>query len=222
MRRMGVRMNDLKERVSKHDRKRIAAFDEPLDPRERIRSQWESVNYLRHGLEDMDRSVRIALIVFSVVNAGVAVLGARASVLVEFSFPARLVMAALASVYVMVLVGILSQSLRALRAQFSAREFEGFLKACGAAAPATSGVLLTLFPMRGGTIPGDPAGYRRAWSRLTSEQLSAELADTCLLYTQIIQVKQRALNLIYRGLGVMVIVAVTALLAFTLVATGSI
>jgi hypothetical protein len=215
-------MNDIKERISKHDRKRLEAFDEPLDPRERIRSQWESVNYLRHGLEDMDRSVRIALIVFSVVNAGVAVLGARASVLVELSFPARLVMAGLASVYVMVLVVILSQSLRVLRAQFSARDFEGFLKACGAAAPATSGVLFTLFPRNEGTTPRDPADYRRAWGRLTSEQLSGELADTCLLYTQVIQVKQHALSLIYRGLGVMVTVAVAALLAFALVATGSI
>ena len=215
-------MNDIKERISKHDRKRLEAFDEPLDPRERMRSQWESVNYLRHGLEDMDRSVRIALIVFSVVNAGVVVLGARAAGLAEFSFLGRLVMAALASVYVVVLVGILSQSLRALRAQFSAREFEGFLKACGAATPATSGVLFTLFPMGESTTPRDLVDYRRAWRSLTGEQLSAELADTCLLYTQVIQVKQRALNLIYRGLGVMVIVAVIALLAFTLVATGSI
>jgi hypothetical protein len=216
-------MNDIRERVSKHHhRKRFEAFDAPLDPRERIRSQWESVNYLRHGLEDMDRSVRIALIVFSVVNAGVAVLGARASAVAEFSFLARLVMAALAAVYVVILLGILSQSLRALRAQFSGRELEGLLRACGAAAPATSGVLFTLFPLSESTTPRDPDDYRRAWSRLTSEQLSAELADTCLLYTQVIQVKQRALNLIYRGLGLMVIVAVMALLAFTAVATGSI
>ena len=215
-------MNHLEEIASKHGRKRRETFDQTLNPRERIRSQWENLNYLRHGLEDMDRSVRIALIVFSVVNAGVAVLGARAAGVAEFSLPARVVMAILTAVYVSVLVGILSQSLRALRAQFSAREFEGLLVACGASAPSTSGVLLTLFPEGERVPPRNPADYRRAWERLTGRQLSAELADTCLLYTRIIQVKRRALNLIYQGLGIMMIVAVAVLLAFGLVATGGI
>jgi hypothetical protein len=212
-------MNTTVERMSKHDRKRLEAFDEPLDLRERLRSQWENVNYLRHGLEDMDRSARIALVVFSVVNAGVAVLGARAAGVAELSFHGRLAIATLALVYVIVLVAILSQSLRALRAQFSGREFAGFLRACGSAAPVTSGVLFTLFPTGSSTTPRDPAGYRKAWGRLTGEQLSAELADTSLLYVLVLEVKHRALNL---GLGIMVIIAVVAILVFSLIATGSI
>ena len=209
-----------KVKLSKHGRDGPASLETPLAARDRIRSQWESVNYLRRGLEDMDRSVRIALVVFSVVNAGVAVLAARASGLAAFSIPARFVMAVLALLYAALLVGILYESLRALRAQFSAREFSRFQRACGDAVVAT-GVLLTLFPTAENVPPRNPVEYRKAWDGLTARQISAELADICLLHRQVVEGKLRALNLIYRGLGAMVIVAVTALLAFALVATRS-
>jgi len=50
-------------RVERRRRRRLAETTEPLSIRERIRNQWEVLDLERRFLEDLDQSVRYALIV---------------------------------------------------------------------------------------------------------------------------------------------------------------
>src|SRR5947208_2208774 len=76
-------------RMEKRRDRRLGEALEPLSIRERIRNQWEILGLERRFAEDVDRSVRYALIVFGVTNTAAVLVLARANVLGAGSVKAR-------------------------------------------------------------------------------------------------------------------------------------
>jgi hypothetical protein len=74
-------------RVGRRRRWRLAETLEPLVIRERIRNQWEVLDLERRFLEDLDQSVRYALIVFGVINTAAVLVLARGNALPGGSGP---------------------------------------------------------------------------------------------------------------------------------------
>src|SRR5881396_3582241 len=70
-------------RMEKRRDRRLGEALEPLSIRERIRNQWEILGLERRFAEDVDRSVRYALIVFGVTNTAAVLVLARANVLCD-------------------------------------------------------------------------------------------------------------------------------------------
>jgi hypothetical protein len=76
------------DKIGKAERKRLA-HDQPLGFRERNRALWEAVDLNRRFVEDLDKSVRSAMVIFGAVNAAVFLLMTRIPLLGRLATPVR-------------------------------------------------------------------------------------------------------------------------------------
>lgn len=99
----------------KQKREPVAPPSGPMVPRERLRNQWEALDLARRALEDAEKSVRYALLIFGVLNTVVVLLLTRRQ---EFSAApgwARSGTTVLEVAYAVVAVTVLVFAIRSLR-----------------------------------------------------------------------------------------------------------
>ena len=185
----------------KQKRVPVAPPSGPMVPRERLRNQWEALDLVRRALEDAEKSVRYALLIFGVLNTMVFLLLTRRQ---DFSAMAGWAVAGatvLDITYAVVAVAVLVFAIRALHPNL--RPWEAHFRA-GATEPV---------PLAGGAPDGvvrfrhvlkySHDGYQQAWRDLTDEQLSAELASLSYLLAARAHLKHESLRRLYVGLGIL-------------------
>ncbi len=185
----------------KQKREPVAPPSGPMVPRERLRNQWEALDLARRALEDAEKSVRYALLIFGVLNTVVVLLLTRRQ---EFSAApgwARSGTTVLEVAYAVVAVTVLVFAIRSLRP--SLRPWAAHFR-IGAAEPVSSAD----DPPRGVVLFRDVLkysrdGYQQAWRDLTDEQLSAELAGMSHMLAGRAHRKYESLRLLYAGLSIL-------------------
>jgi len=159
--------------------RRLAEALEPLSIRERIRNQWEILDLERRFAEDLDRSVRYALIVFGIVNTGAVLVLTRANVLGGGSGPTVWGVRLFVGLYALLVLNTLRDALQSLRPRLSATPIPsiGMRLVFPHDTPETL-LSLSLLPM-GANRPSEE-DYHRAWQGITGEELSRPLSVASL------------------------------------------
>jgi len=183
----------------------------PMVPRERLRNQWEALDMVRRALEDAEKSVRYALLIFGVLNTMVFLLLTRRQDWNTMSGWARIGNTALDITYAVVAVAVLVFAIRALHPSF--RTWEAHFRAgsdesVSPAGHAPDGVVLFR-----DVLKYSIDGYQHAWRSLTDEQLSAELASLSYILTGRADRKNENIRRLYRGLGILLALGAAMFLA---------
>ena len=185
-------------RVERRRRRRLAETTEPLSIRERIRNQWEVLDLERRFLEDLDQSVRYALIVFGVINTAAVLVLARGNALSGGSGPTEWGVRLFVTLYALLAFNTLRDALRSLRPPLSATSLTGIgapptLPQSGSETPVALSVLPT-----GASRPSEE-DYHRAWQRISGEELSRQLSIASLALSALGTSKLAALHKLYAG-----------------------
>jgi hypothetical protein len=189
------------KKEDKQNREPVVPQSVPMVTRERLRNQWETLDLVRRALEDAEKSVRYALLIFGVLNTMVFLLLTRRLDLSAMSGFARAGNTALDVTYAVVAVAVLVFAIRALHPSFHA--WEAHFRASSnepvsSAGHAPDGVVLFRDVMKYSID-----GYRQAWRSLSDEQLSAELASLSYILTWHANGKNENLRRLYGGLGIL-------------------
>ena len=198
--------------------RRLAEALEPLSIRERIRNQWEILDLERRFAEDLDRSVRYALIVFGIVNTGAVLVLTRANVLGGGSGPTVWGVRLFVGLYALLVLNTLRDALQSLRPRLSATPIPsiGMRLVFPHDTPETL-LSLSLLPM--GVNRPSEEDYHRAWQGITGEELSRQLSVASLALSGLGETKLAALRRLYAGVALSLIVT-AVLIAAVLVASG--
>jgi hypothetical protein len=185
----------------KQKRDPVVPASVPMVTRERLRNQWEALDQVRRALEDTEKSVRYALLIFGVLNTMVFLLLTRRQDLGAMSGWARSGTTVLDITYAVVAVAVLVFAIRALHP--SLHPWEVHFRAASTepvwpAGDAPDGVVLFR-----DVLKYSSQGYRQAWRNLTDEQLSGELASLAYLLAGRAHRKHENLRRLYGGLGIL-------------------
>lgn len=189
------------KKEDKQKREPVVPQSVPMVTRERLRNQWEALDLVRRALEDAEKSVRYALLIFGVLNTMVFLLLTRRQDLSAMSGWARPGAIALGIIYAVGAVAFLVFAIRALHP--SLRPWEAHFRT-GSPEPvlptghAPDGVVLFRDVLKYTSL-----GYQQAWRNLTDEQLSAELAGLQYILAGRAHRKHENLRRLYGGLGIL-------------------
>jgi hypothetical protein len=204
------------EKQDKRERKRLEAGQEPLEMRERLRNQWEVVGLQRRILQDMDRSVRYGLVIFTAANTGAALLISRTHLVGGESAQASLALKILMVLYLALAAVILMSSLRSLRPVLTTQEVLRLGKAVmGEESFRPLRVMLPLLPTKGDLER--LRGVHQAWQSASGEEISLELTETSLLLKSLIEIKHAAVHQLYANLVRMLVVVAVLSVAIGLI-----
>ena len=204
------------EKQDKRERKRLEAGQEPLEMRERLRNQWEVVGLQRRILQDMDRSVRYGLVIFTAANTGAALLISRTHLVGGESGLASLALKILMVLYLALAAVILMSSLRSLRPVLTTQEILRLGKTVlGEESFRPLRVMLPLLPTKGDLER--LRGVHQAWQSSSGEEISLELTETSLLLKSLIETKHAAVHQLYVNLVRMLVVVAVLSVAIGLI-----
>jgi hypothetical protein len=204
------------EKQDKRERKRLEAGQEPLEMRERLRNQWEVVGLQRRILQDMDRSVRYGLVIFTAANTGAALLISRTHLVGGESGQASLALKILMVLYLALAAVILMSSLRSLRPVLTTQEILRLGKTVlGEESFRPLRVMLPLLPTKGDLER--LRGVHQAWQSSSGEEISLELTETSLLLKSLIETKHAAVHQLYVNLVRMLVVVAVLSVAIGLI-----
>jgi hypothetical protein len=195
--------------------RRLAEALEPLSIRERIRNQWEILGLERRFAEDLDRSVRYALIVFGVVNTGAVLVLTRANVFGSGSGPAAWGVRLFVALYALLVLNTLRDAVQSLRPRLASTPIPsiGMRLVFPHDAPEMP-LSLSLMPM-GANRPSEE-DYHKAWQGITGEELSRQLSVASLALGGLGETKLAALRRLYAGVALSLIVTAVLIAAVLL------
>ena len=212
-------MRQLMETAESRTAKRHSANGnaKPLRVRERLRHQWDALDLQRRILEDMNQSVRYALIIFGTVNTAVVFVMLRVPYLTSLPGSQLAIRVTVAS-YALFAFAVLIDAVRLLRWRVSGAEFAAWRREL-AERGYDDQVLLSLFPFGNGQASLD--ARVRAWQNASGEQLSVELTQLCGFLSTLFDTKAASLRRLYTALSVMLPLAavVVAGIAFAAIAS---
>lgn len=154
----------------------------------------------RRLVEDLDRSVRYALIVYGVANTAAVLVLTRSSLFVTLSPPAVTLLKVVGAAYFIVALVTLAYAIRSFRPKLTLTKLPdpGFL------VPGTARPLLVVFPS---PLPvPTPEELDRALQQASGEDLSRELTVATLTSKAASDLKYAALERLYTGLSLMLLV----------------
>ena len=189
------------KKEDKQNREPVVPHSVPMITRERLRNQWEALDLVRRALEDAEKSVRYALLIFGVLNTMVFLLLTRRDLSAMSGF-ARVGNTALDVTYAVVAVAVLVFAIRALHPSFHAWEAHFRAGSNEPVSPAGRADGVVLFR---DVLKYSIDGYQQAWRNLTDEQLSAELASLSYILTWHANRKNENLRRLYGGLGILLV-----------------
>src|SRR6266705_4053388 len=204
-------------RLEKRRDRRLADALEPLSIRERIRNQWEILDLERRFAEDLDRSVRYALIVFGVTNTAAVLVLARANVLGAGSGLAMWGVRLLLALYALLVLNTLRDALLSLHPPLSAMPFAGIGRPALSHDDSESPLSLSILPI-GASRPSEE-DYHRGWQQISGEELSRQLSVASLFLGGLGESKNAALRKLYAGVTLSLLVTAVLIVA-VLVASG--
>lgn len=196
------------EKLRKRERKRLKEARELLPIQERLRYQWDVLDLERRLVEDLDRSVRYALIVYGVTNTAAVLIITRSSVFVTVAPVTLAILKILAAVYTVVASVTLAYAIRSFRPKLTLATMAG-LRALGGDLGARP--LLVIFPSAAPSPT--PAELDTAWERTSREDLSRELTIATLASKAASDRKHAALKRLYIGLSLMLLLGAMMLIA---------
>ena len=204
------------EKQDKRERKRLEAGQEPLEMRERLRNQWEVVGLQRRILQDMDRSVRYGLVIFTAANTGAALLISRTHLIVGEAAQASLALKILMVLYLALAAVILMNSVRSLRPVLTPQEVVKLGKAVmGEEHFRPLRVMLPLLPTKGDLE--SLRGVHQAWQNASGDEISLELTQTSLILKCLIEIKHSGVHKLYTNLVRMLVMAAVLSVAIGLI-----
>ena len=203
------------EKQQKRERKRLEESQEPLEMRERLRNQWEVVGLQRRILQDMDRSVRYGLVIFTAANTGAALLISRTHLVAGDSTRAFLALKILMVLYLGLAIVILMSSLRSLRPVLTPQELVKLGQAVMGESYRPLRVMLPVLPTKGDQE--SLRGVHQAWQSASGEEISLELTQTSLLLKCLIEIKHSGVHKLYANLVRMLVMAVVLSVAIGLI-----
>jgi len=204
-------------RLEKRRDRRLGEALEPLSIRERIRNQWEILGLERRFAEDVDRSVRYALIVFGVTNTAAVLVLARANVLGAGSGLAIWGVRLLVGLYALLVLNTLREALHALHPPLSAMPFAGIARAARPLDDSEPPLSLSILPI-GASRPSEE-DYHRGWQEISGEELSRQLSVASLFFGGLGESKNAALRKLYAGVTLSLLVTAVVIVA-VLVTSG--
>ena len=184
-------------------RGRLIESCEELSIRERVRNQWEVIEFERRLSEGLDRRVRYALIVFGVTNAAAVLVLSRFDTVGQDSGPTAWAVRVFGMAYVILALTILRNALRSLRPRLSAAEFERIVRQPILDDPAETLVSRGILPV--GSSRPSPAEYHARWQGITGEELSRQLSVMSLALSELADNKLAALRHLYGGVALSVV-----------------
>ena len=189
-----------RKKERKKERKRLKEAQEPLPLQERLRHQWDVLDLERRLVEDLDRSVRYALIVYGVTNTAAVLVATRSSIFVTMAPAAIVVLKILSGIYAVVAFVTLAYAIRSFRPKLTLETMAGVR-----ALSKSTGVrpLLTILPSAAPSP--SPAELDQAWARISREEVSQELTIATLASKAASDQKHAALKRLYTGLTVMLV-----------------
>ena len=189
----------------KREREALTEADMPLPIRERLRNQWEVLDFERRTLESMDKSVRYGLLIFAMANALAAVILSRAGVMLTLTPKALLATHILAAIYAIVAIAILLNAGQSLRPGYTPKDLANAAAPSGQQARRLR-VLQTLMPTS--VDRASLTSLHDSWRSVTGEELSWELTQACLFLRSLVEIKYHALRRLFTNLGLMLLLAV--------------
>ena len=192
------RRKEAKQR--KKERKRLKEARQPLSAQERLRHQWDVLDLERRLMEDLDRSVRYALIVHGVTNTAAVLIATRSSLFVTMAPAALVILKILSAAYAVVAFATLAYAIRSFRPKLTLETMAGMRALAGGAAVRP---LLVILPSAA-PIPM-PAELDAAWERTSREELSRELTIATLASKAASDRKHATLKRLYTGLWLMLL-----------------
>jgi len=199
------------KKEDKQKREPVMPQSLPMVTRERLRNQWESLDLVRRALEDAEKSVRYALLIFGVLNTMVFLLITRRQDFSAMSGWARSGTTVLDIVYAVGAVAFLVFAIRALHP--SLHPWEAHFRASSPKPVLPTGQALDGVVLFRDVLKYSSQGYWQAWRNLTDEQLSAELAGLQYILTGRAHRKHENLRRLYAGLGILLALGAAMFLA---------
>src|SRR5262245_58201172 len=185
------------DKTDKAERKR-AAPDKPLSFRDRNRALWEAVDLNRRFVEDLDKSVRYAMVIFGTLNAALLILVMQTPLLRKAAATVRGVLLVLGILYAVASIGVLTQSIRSLVPRLRGSELFPTI------APGTMPDQLGQGPHRllywEEILKQGLSSYQRTWRETRGEQLNDELSEILYGLAALVRVKYASLRRLYLGL----------------------
>jgi len=198
----------------KKERKRLKRARKPLPLQERLHHQWNVLDLERRLVEDLDRSVRYALIVYGVTNTAAVLIATRSSVFVSMAPEATAILKVIAAVYAVLAFVTLAYAIRSFRPKLTLETMAGVRALADGAGVRP---LLTILPSAAPSP--SPAELDTAWERISREELSRELSIATLASKAASDLKHAALKRLYTGLTLMLILGAMMLVTLGLGST---
>lgn len=192
----------------------VNARAKPLRIPERLQQQWEALDLQRRLLEDMNQSVRDALIIFGAANTGVVFVLLRLANLPEAT-RGETIAKVFVWIYAIAAFWVLLDAVRLLRWRVSSSHLDSLREEL-AERGYSDQVLLALFPL--GVKRASLEQRQTAWQNATGEQVSAELAQLGGFVSSVFDTKAALLRRLYASLSVMLPLAAVAVAACAFVA----
>jgi len=184
----------------KKDRRRLRQARELLGVQERVRHQWDVLDLERRLVEDLDRSVRYALIVYGVTNTAAVLIATRSDLFVTMTPAAIGILRVLSAVYAVVAFATLAYAIRSFHPKLTLETMAG-VRALASGAGVRPFLVILPSPA---PIPM-PAELDAAWERTSREELSRELTIATLASKAASDRKHATLKRLYTGLWLMLL-----------------
>jgi hypothetical protein len=193
-------------KLSKKQKKWIKDAHRPLDSWERYRALTDVLDEALDLVDLADHKARFALIIMTAINAVIFLLGARTDAIKDLPEGIRPWLLLGFILYILTALYFYLQAIESLRPR-KAQPPVGY---AGESDLEEHPLCLRFYE---DILSRDLEAYRRAWRDIRIGQLNAELAVQAHALAQIIKAKYAALQRLYRGLQIMIVMGALLLIA---------
>jgi hypothetical protein len=193
-------------KLSKKQKKWIKDAHRPLDSWERYRALTDVLDEALDLVDLADHKARFALIIMTAINAVIFLLGARTDAIKDLPEDIRPWLLVGFILYILTALYFYLQAIESLRP----RKAQPQVRYAGESGLEEHPLGIRFY---GDILSRDVEAYRRAWRDIKIGQLNAELAVQAHALAQINKAKYDALERLYRGLQIMILMGALLLTA---------
>ena len=199
-------------RAARRRRKHEADACRRLDAWERYRAMWDAIDFKRKLVDTADTKAKLAMTIMGALNAAVFFVLFRGDAATLLPRGIRPWFAGMLVVYGVVTFGFIVQAIEALRprTEWRARVLEEIRREAATERSADASESLGLFVPHGSRPPALGEEVRR-WRDVRADQLSVELVGINRTITASLERQVAALERVYRGLRLLLVLAAAML-----------